>query len=143
LGHNHDDHDHEHYYDDSILHDNQYVFLKHYINMLQTCEVGLQYILSDFKKGNKDIQMLKDCIVAIKAIQDANFLAWNLMKKINQTAFESIRSFDKVMPYIEEIDEVDEKDLILSYEILEKGLLPEYLQWSSTVRNNLKQYTTK
>ncbi len=138
LGHKHDD-DHEHYYDDSYLHDNQFVFLKHYLNTIQTCEKGLQFIIKQGEDNNFDLQMINDCIGAVKALKDANFLAGNLMKKIDRPAYEKIHSYNKLMitslneieKYVEKLD----KENVLR--TIAKELFPNYTMWSKDVNETV------
>jgi len=139
LGHNHhDDHEHEHYYDDSYLHSNQHVFLKHYLEMLEACDKGIGYIINQ-TDNDPDIKKFSDCLNALTAIKDANFLAWNLMKKIDRQAYDKIRSFDeKVLPLIEEInknqeDKTEEKLFLLFFQ----RTFPVYHTWFEEVRQLL------
>lgn len=146
MGHNHDDHDHDHdhYYDDSILHDNQYVFFSHYLEMLKACENGLKYIIYNRTSVIIGKNMVNDCIETLKAIQDANFLAWSIMKKIDITAYDAINAYERLTPYIEEAEDYFEAlDIDQTFIILEQNILPQYISWSDRVRDILEKHIPK
>lgn len=142
--HIHDDHhDHdedEHYYDDHVMQSNQVVFLKHYLSMLDTCEHGLKYIVDTYRHQALDVQMVKDCIDALKAIDEANFLSWNIMKNIDRNAYNSIRSYDEFAPQIDDLSELVEVDPAKVYTLLAANFVKQYANWSQEVKNALQQY---
>lgn len=144
LSHNHDDHDHDHYYDDSILHDNQYVFFRYYLEMINGCEEGLQYIINYRNSVIISNNMLNDCIEALKTIQEANFLAWSIMEKIDLTAYEAIRSYDILIPFIEDAEECfEELDTNQVFNIIERNILPQYKDWAYKASSILDKHIPK
>jgi len=144
LGDNHDDHDHDHYYDNTKLHDNQYVFFRHYLEMINGCEEGLQYIINNRDRAIISNNMLNDCIEALKVIQDANFLAWSIMEKIDITAYEAIRSYDSLIPFIEDAtDHFDALDINQTFSIIEQNILFQYKSWVHMVSKLLDKYIPK
>lgn len=138
MGHNHDEED-DHYYDNSYLHENQLIFLTHYLDMLEACDKGIQFVQAKIQNGEINQQMMKDCLDALHAMNDANFLAWNLMKTIDQETYNHIRSFEKtILPTLREVDDAFKKDSICDItEILIDNLYPTYLQWSSITQEKI------
>lgn len=144
MDHNHDDHDHDHYYDNRILHDNQYVFFRHYLDMIDGCEEGLQYITNSRDSVIISNSMVNDCLDALKAIQEANFLAWSIMEKIDQKAYEAVRSYDNIVPYIDEAEErFEELDTNQVFNIIERNILPQYTDWAFKVSTILDKHIPK
>lgn len=144
LGHNHDDHEHDHYYDDSVLHDNQYVFFRHYLDMIDGCEEGLQYITNNRDRVIISNSMLNDCIDALKAIQEANFLAWSIMEKIDLKAYEAIRKYDSMVSFIEEAEEHFEAlEINQVFNTIEQNIIPQYISWANSVSSILDKHIPK
>jgi len=137
MEHIHDhDHDHDdHYYDDTKLHDNQFIFLNHYLQMIDTCAEGIVYIKKRLELNHTfDLQMFKDCFDAFNAIDSANFLAWNLMKKIDLHAHDTVRSFDQFKPTFEKVLAYQEQEnLDKVIETLTTELFPQYTEWAEKV----------
>lgn len=143
MGHHHDhDDDHDHYYDDSYLHDNQFVFLRHYLEMLETCEQGLDYITKRIKEEmTLEIPVLGDCTEALNAIDDANFLAANLMKKIDHPTYELIYTFKDLNPVFDQIKNATETENMEELaSLLTDTLQPRFVQWSRQVHQALLKH---
>ncbi|OEF99494.1 hypothetical protein BHF71_08720 [Vulcanibacillus modesticaldus] len=142
MGHNHDSKDNDHYYDNTILQDNQYVFLRHYAQMLETLDSGVLYILTRIKDENTfDLPMFQDVIEALKAIQNANILSSNLMKTVDKDAYNIILSFEEMAPIFEEVVKYQqEEDVDKLVNILVNDLFPKYLAWSTNVNEALTKY---
>ncbi|WP_339060482.1 hypothetical protein [Tepidibacillus marianensis] len=141
MGHHHDD-DHDHYYDDSKLHDNQFVFFQHYIQMLQTCEEGIRYISNRMANSPMlDLPMLQDCLDAYQAIDEANFLTFSIMRKIDLATFEYINEFDQLKPDLDRVKQfIETEQLDPIAPILIERLFPTYLTWSMEVQKRLIPY---
>jgi len=142
MGHHHK-HDHEHYYDHTKLYDNQHVFLKHYIEMLETCKQGIHYILNHQADDSHgiDLQMIQDCIQALHAIQDANILAKSLMKYVDQEVYDRILSFDSLTPELKQVisfQQVDDMDEVA--QMLIRDFFPKFLTWSETVKAGIDKH---
>ncbi len=143
MGHNHDhDDDHDHYYDDSYLHDNQFIFLRHYIEMLLTCEQGLDYITKRIREEMTiEIPVLGDCTDALIAIDDANFLAANLMKKIDHPTYELIYTFKEFIPIFEQIKRASDTENVDELAaLLTNTLQPQFVQWTRQVQTALLKH---
>ncbi|TCS83302.1 hypothetical protein [Tepidibacillus fermentans] len=137
--HHHHDDDHEHYYDDTKLHDNQFIFLRHYLHMLQTCEEGVHYLTKRIQHEHTlDLPMLQDCLDVFQTLEDANFLSSSLMKKVDYSTYELIKSFDQYKTQIEQVKQsIENEEVDRVVEILVGHLFPAYLEWSMEVQKRL------
>lgn len=140
--HHHEHNDDDHYYDDTVLQDNQVIFLNHYIEMLQICDEGIEYLSIRIKKESYlDVTIFSNCIDAFKSIQEANFLSWNIMKKIDREVHDSIRSFEDFLPIFEQVLTYQEEgNYQLLADTLKEQLFPHYLDWSKKVQEAFKPY---
>ncbi len=144
MGHHHNHgHDHEHYYDHTKLHDNQHIFIKHYLDMLETCKQGIQYISNknNLAEQNDDKQMVQDCIKALDAIQDANILARGLIKHVDKEAYDLINSYEELAPERKQAIFLQEReDLEEIYRILTDEFFPKFFTWSEKVKESLMRH---
>lgn len=143
MGHHHGHgHDHESYYDHTKLYDNQHIFLKHYVEMLRTCEEGMKYISNKIrqeKDSNENI--IRDCLQALHAIQDANQLAGGLLKQIDESAYSIINSYDNFTENLKnEIQFQQVENLENTTEKLINEFAPEFFRWSEKVIEELAKY---
>lgn len=112
--------------------------------MIGGCEEGLQYITNSRDSVIISNSMVNDCLDALKAIQEANFLAWSIMEKIDQTAYEAVRSYDNIVPYIDEAEgRFEELDTNQVFNIIERNILPQYKDWAYKVSTILDKHIPK
>jgi|GEM_PF-6988194 len=135
------DQEHDHYYDDTFLHDNQKIFLQHYLRILKDFREGAINTSQMLSTDGFDVQILKDFLVASAAVQDASFLASNLLKKIDKNAFAAIQAYDQLALRFEWLEQqLDLKNFETIVKVFQQELLPEYLIWSKKVDNYLSKY---
>lgn len=143
MGHHHGHgHDHESYYDHTKLYDNQYIFLKHYVEMLRTCEEGMKYISIKLQQEKaNDENMIRDCLQALHAIQDANQLAGGLLKQIDESAYSIIDSYNDFTADLKnEIQFQQIENLESTTKKLINEFAPKFYSWSEKVSTELEKH---
>lgn len=112
--------------------------------MISGCKEGLQYITNNRDSVIISNSMVNDCIDALKAIQEANFLAWSIMENIDPEAYEAIRKYDSMVSFIEEAEEHFEAlEINQVFNTIEQNIIPQYISWVNSVSSILDKNIPK
>jgi hypothetical protein len=123
------------------LTENQFQLLRDYLQLLETIEEGLVWMISSFLQGQNpaSIQnMLKDVIHAFHEIHFANKIISEFLQE-DQRALEAVAGFqtleDDMKALIEYGHVASEQERIIEYE-----LYPAFVNWFREIQNTLKPY---
>lgn len=123
------------------LTENQFQLLRDYLQLLETIDEGLVWIVSHFLQGqnsNSVQKILKDVIHAFHEIHFAHLTVSEFLKE-DQKALEAVVSFqileDHMKDFLENENVLSEQERILEY-----VLYPAFVRWLREIQNTFKPY---
>lgn len=123
------------------LTENQFQLLRDYLQLLETIDEGLVWIVSHFLQGqnsNSVQKILKDVIHAFHEIHFANLTVSEFLKE-DQKALEAVAGFqileDHMKDFLENENVLSEQERIMEY-----VLYPAFVRWLREIQNTFKPY---
>lgn len=123
------------------LTENQFQLLRDYLQLLETIDEGLVWIVSHFLQGqnsNSVQKILKDVIHAFHEIHFAHLTVSEFLKE-DQKALEAVVSFqileDHMKDFLKNENVLSEQERILEY-----VLYPAFVRWLREIQNTFKPY---
>lgn len=123
------------------LTENQFQLLRDYLQLLETIDEGLVWIVSHFLQGqnsNSVQKILKDVIHAFHEIHFAHLTVSEFLKE-DQKALEAVGGFQILEDHMEDFLE-NENVLSEQERILEYVLYPAFVRWLREIQNTFKPY---
>jgi len=123
------------------LTENQFQLLRDYLQLLETIDEGLVWIVSHFLQGqnsNSVQKILKDVIHAFHEIHFAHLTVSEFLKE-DQKALEAVVGFQILEDHMEDFLE-NENVLSEQERILEYVLYPAFVRWLREIQNTFKPY---
>lgn len=129
------------YFPKVYLTESQFQLLRDYIQLLETIEEGLVWVISGFLRGQHSEwvqKMLKGVIHAFREIHFANKTISEFLQE-DQRALEAIVGFQTVEEHMKAV--VENEHIASEQErILEYVLYPAFLSWVQEIQNTLNPY---